>query len=293
VPSSPRSPAPSDLDRGCAMSGTDGVLVVLDGSAQDVATLDWAIEEAAALGSGLAVAHLRSDSATPDRAPASLPAGGRQPDKGVLDVAAGRVAQRAAWVPVTTWDVFGNPLPELLRLAQRSSRVVLGESRTGRMYYSLAGQVAARASQPVVVMRGRAGAAGPVIAHLSGAEPDELVLRDAVEYARRRQAPLRVLYMYRTAYVDPSGHVPPYFGREDATKVLERAVTPWAKAYPGVLAESVALPGSAVGRLLEVSAGAGLLVVGARDGAGLHAPIRDPVARVLPRRADCPVVITR
>ena len=42
------------------MSGTDSVLVVLDGSAQDVATVDWATDEAAALGTGLTVAHLHA-----------------------------------------------------------------------------------------------------------------------------------------------------------------------------------------------------------------------------------------
>ena len=163
------------------MSGTDSVRVVLDGSAQDLATLDWATDEAAALGTGLAVAHLHAGPVTPDRAPAPLPAGGGQPEEGVLDVAAGRVAERASWVPVTTCAVLGDPLPELLRLAQQSSRVVLGERRTGRMYVSLAGQVAAQTSRPAVIVRGRAGAAGPVIAHVSGAGPDQLVLRDAAE----------------------------------------------------------------------------------------------------------------
>ncbi len=274
------------------MSGKDSVLVVLDGSVQDVATLDWATDEAAALGTGLTVAHLHAGPVT-DRAAAPLPAGGRQPENGVLDGAAGRVAERAAWVSVTTCAVVGDPLSELLRLAQQSSRVVLGERRTGRMYVSLAGQVAAQTSRPAVVVRGRAGAAGPVIAYVSGAGPDELVLRDAFEYARRRQVPLRALHTYRTAHVDPSGHLPPYYARGDATEVVETAVEPWARAYPGVLVESVALAGSAADRLLEVSAGAGLLVVGARGGAGLPAARRGSITRVLTRRAHCPVVITR
>ena len=47
------------------MSGTDSVLVVLDGSAQDVATLDWATDEAAALGTGLTVAHLHAGPVAP------------------------------------------------------------------------------------------------------------------------------------------------------------------------------------------------------------------------------------
>ena len=275
------------------MSGTDSVLVVLDGSAQDLATLDWATDEAAALGNGLTVAHLHAGPVTPDRAPAPLPAGGGQPEEGVLDVAAGRVAERASWVPVTTRAVLGDPLPELLRLAQQSSRVVLGERRTGRMYVSLAGQVAAQTSRPAVVVRGRAGAAGPVIAHMSGVGRDQLVLRDAAEYARRRQVPLRVLHTYRTGYIDPSGHVPPYCAGKDATEAVETAVAPWAESYPGVLVECVALPGSAAARLLEVSAGAGLLVVGARGGAGLPAAMRGSITPVLARRAHCPVVITR
>ena len=270
--------------------GEDSVLVVLDGSAQDIPTLDWATDEAAALGAGLTVARLYAGPVTPDRTPAVLAAGSRAPE---LDVAAARVAARAAWLPVTTCAVRGDPLPELLRLAQESSRVVLGERRTGRLYVSLAGQVAARTSGPAVVVRGRAGAAGPVIAHVSGAGPDELVLRDALEYARRRQVPLRALHTYRTAYVDPSGHVPPHFAGQDATELVEAAVAPWARVYPDVPVECVALPGPATGLLLEVSAGAGLLVVGARGGAGLPSMLRNPTAQVLTRRARCPVVITR
>jgi hypothetical protein len=275
------------------MAGTDGVLVALDGSAQDVATLDWAVEEADALGTGLAVARLRPDSPAPDRAPARLAADGRRSQAAVLDAAAGRVAGRAAGMPVTIWDVFGNPLPELLRLAQRSTRVVLGESRSGRMHHSLAARVAVRASRPVVVVRGRTGAAGPVIAQVSGVRGDDVVLRDAVEYARRRRVPLRVLHVYGTGYVDPSGHLPPYYARQDGKELVERVVGPLARAHPGVLVESVALPGPAVGRLLEVSAGAGLLVVGACDGSWLPAAIRDPTTRVLAHRAQCPIVITR
>ncbi|HEY7101462.1 MAG TPA: universal stress protein [Mycobacteriales bacterium] len=272
------------------MSGTESVLVVLDGSGQDVATLDWATDEAAALGTGLTVARLYAGPVTPDRAPAQLAAGSRAPE---LDLAAGRVAERAAWLPVTTCAVRGDPLPELLRLAHRSSRVVLGEGRTGRFYVSLAAQVAVQTSRPAVVVRGRPDAAGPVVAHLSGGGSDELVLRDAVEYARRRQAPLRALHAYRTAYVDPSGHVPPYFAGQDATGLVTTSVAPWARACPDVLVECVALPGSATALLLEVSAGAGLLVVGARDGAGLSAALRGSTASVLARRARCPVVITR
>jgi len=77
------------------------------------------------------------------------------------------------------------------------------------------------------------------------------------------------------------------------TGLTVAVVAPWAEAHPGVLVECVALPGSAAAGLLEVSAGASLLVVGARGGAGLPAAMRGSITPVLARRAHCAVVITR
>ncbi len=87
--------------------------------------------------------------------------------------------------------------------------------------------------------------------------------------------------------------MPRYHPQVDAAEMVEAAVAPWARTYPGVLVECVALPGPAADRLLEVSAGAGLLVVGARGGGGLPAALRGPTTRVLTRRAHCPVAIAR
>ncbi len=275
------------------MSGTDSVLVVLDDSAQDAATLDWATDEAAVLGGGLTVAYLGVCPPRPDPA-ATQPAGGEPVPAlpAAVDAAVGRAAQRAPWVPVTAWGIARDPLRPLLRLAQDSGRVVLGEGRTGRMFRSLAAQVAVRACRPTVVVRGRPGAAGPVIAHVSGAGSDQLVLRDAFEYARRRRLPLRALHFYRTAYIDPTGQVPPYSSRAEGTELVEAAVAPWTRTYPGVLVECVALAGPAPDRLLEVSAGSGLLVVGGRAD-GLPAALGDSTVRILAHRARCPVAVAR
>jgi nucleotide-binding universal stress UspA family protein len=203
------------------------------------------------------------------------------------------VVERATDVPVRTSCVVGKPMLELLRLASMSDRVVLAESRTGRWYWSLAGQVASRTDRPAVVVRGRANASGPVIAGLSGLGGEDAALREAFRSARRRGLPLRVLRSYRGAYLDPTGHVPAYSPPALATEAVEAAVRPWARAYPDVLVECVALAGSPAHRLLEVSAGGGLLVVGWSGNGGPPSALHRSLVRTLSRRSRCPVVVAR
>lgn len=272
------------------MSGTDGVLVAVDGSAQDGAVVDWATDEAAALGMGLTVVQLWEGPAELSRTPAQVGPGDRRDEQAVLDAAVGRVAERAAGVPVRTSRVVGDPLPGLLELASQSDRIVLGDSRTGRWHWSLAGQVASRTRRSAVIVRGRVDASGPVVAGLSGLAGDNAALGEAFRYAGRRGLPLRVLRPYRSAYLNPIGPVPPYSPGADAREAVEAAIAPWARSYPDVLVECAALPGPAAYRLLEVSGGSGLLVVGC---AGSGVPLRGSLIRALSRRSRCPVMVAR
>jgi nucleotide-binding universal stress UspA family protein len=275
------------------MSRKPGVLVAVDGSVQDQAALDWATEEAAALGTGLTVVQVREDPVELPRTRAEVGSGDGRAGQAVLEAVVGRVVERAADVPVRTSLVVGKPMLELLRLASMSDRVVLAESRTGRWFWSLAGQVAARTAGPAVVVRGRAKASGPVIAGLSGLGGEDATLREAFAYARRRGLPVRVLRTYGSAYLDPTGQLPPYSPRILGQEAVEAAVRPWARAYPDVLVECVALAGSPAYRLLEVSAGSGLLVVGSSRTGGPAAVLHRSLVRTLSRRSRCPVVVAR
>jgi|tagenome__1003787_1003787.scaffolds.fasta_scaffold9683101_1 hypothetical protein len=69
------------------MSRTLGVLVAVDGSAQDEASVDWATEEAAALGTELTVVQLWEASVELPRTPAEVGPWDRPAGQAVLDAA--------------------------------------------------------------------------------------------------------------------------------------------------------------------------------------------------------------
>ncbi|HEY6748034.1 MAG TPA: universal stress protein [Mycobacteriales bacterium] len=273
------------------------ILVGVDGSGPDWAALDWAAAEAASLGVDLALVHAGGCRPAPGWEPPDVRAQHSRWTREVVDAAVSRAHVCAADVAVQAWPLDGDPIAELLRLAGDADRVVLGLlhgcGAGSRLRGSAPAQIAARAGRPVVVVRGRPGPRGPVVAGIDGTDADDAVLEQALGYARRHRLPLRALHLCRTAIVDPSGLTDAYVPGEDATEIVETAVARWAWAYPEVLVESAALPGPAAQRLVEVSAGAGLVVVGGGGRAGLPAVLRGSVGHALLRKSRCPVLLAR
>jgi nucleotide-binding universal stress UspA family protein len=277
------------------MSTDRRILVGVDGSAEDWTALDWAAAEAAAARTGLTLAHVGGCRPVPAWEPPDVRAHDRQWSREVIETAVSRVRVCAAGVAVRALRVDGDPVTELLQLAEEACRVVLGVLRScgagGRLRGSVPAQVAVRAGCPVAVVRGGRGRRGPVVAGVDGSARDDAILQQAFAYARRHRLPVRALHTYREVVADPSGLTAAYLGREDATAIVEDAVARWARVYPEVLAESAALPGTAAHRLVEVSQGAGLVVVGAGERAGLSAALRGSVGHALLRGSRCPVLL--
>jgi nucleotide-binding universal stress UspA family protein len=129
---------------------------------------------------------------------------------------------------------------------------------------------------------------------VDGSANDDVVLPYAFAYALRHRIPLRAVHAYRTVVASAAGQVYAYLPHEDAAALVETAVARWARVYPEVLAECVALPGSAAQCLIEVSAGSSLVVVGCGGRRSrLAAAVRRPVGMALARRSRCPVVLAR
>ena len=280
------------------MSDHGGVLIGLDGSERDWPALDWAAAEAAALGAGLTVVHVGDPRPAPDRVTGDLPAGDRRQTRDVIDAAVGRVNVCASGVAVKAWRVDGDPVPELLRLAEASDRVVLGALRGcgsgGPLRGSVPAQVAAKTSRTSVLVRGRPDPSGPIVVGVDGTVNDDVVLPYAFAYALRHRIPLRALHAYRAVVASAAGQVYAYLPHEDAAALVETAVGRWARVYPEVLVECMALPGSAAQRLIEVSTGSSLVVVGwGGRSSRLPAAVRRPVGMALARRSRCPVVLAR
>jgi nucleotide-binding universal stress UspA family protein len=82
-------------------------------------------------------------------------------------------------------------------------------------------------------------------------------------------------------------------GDETAAALLGRAVAAWATRYPEVPAIAKAVPGRADRLLVDASAHARLVVVGAR-GRTAGAEVRlGPVSEAVLHHARCPVAIAR
>lgn len=131
----------------------------------------------------------------------------------------------------------------LLDTSRGAAMLCVGDAGLG--YALLAG-----AHCPVAVVRGDRPR-GWVVAQLDGSPDGAAVLQYAVEEARMRGAPLRVLGVWQTD--------------EPARFRLDRRVGTWRRRYPDLDVEPVAVPGAGVGWLSGNAAAIGLVVIGTRD----------------------------
>lgn len=130
-----------------------------------------------------------------------------------------------------------------------------------------------------------------VLAGVDGSANSYTALDVAMAEARARDAGLRVV----TAYSIPAiarGKVGARY--EEATRDASADVLDEAVAYArdqGVEAEPVLLAGDAAGALVDQSADAEVVAVGARGQGGFPGRLLGSVASGLPAHADCPVIV--
>jgi nucleotide-binding universal stress UspA family protein len=179
----------------------------------------------------------------------------------------------------------------LLRLARDAALVVVGSDRLGRVapfpHDSVAIQLAARASCPVLVAHGVAQTDGPVVVGVDGSPDGRLALSLAIHAARLRDVgvvavhasePGERLLAGRSGRPADAGTAPTELvtlpsGGAGTLPVLHRTVT--AAPVDGLVAESWA---------------AQLVVVGAR---GWRCALLGPVAQAVLHHAHCPVTVAR
>ncbi|MFC8431877.1 universal stress protein [Streptomyces sp. NPDC057253] len=250
------------------MSGP--VVVGVDGSSS-LAAVEAAAREAERLGTGLRLAHAFTWSS------AYIPPGASPWDRdgaaararltGPLHEAQ-RVARRIAPGVTVTQDVLiGEPSAVLESESRTASLTVVGGGPAagagGRLRASVAGQLAARSRGPLLVIRGRPGPDGPVVL---GDDTSREAAEFAFSEATRRRTDLVVVHpRTRTA----------------------RALSALRKKYPDIVVHerrSGVWTGHA---LVEASATAQLVVIGARH--GVADTLRVSAARILVDHAHCPI----
>jgi nucleotide-binding universal stress UspA family protein len=165
------------------------------------------------------------------------------------------------------------------------------------MLGSVSRRVATHARCPVVVVRGRDDAEGPVAAGVDDSPAADLVLDAAFTQASAYGCGVVVVRSYLPAV--------PLWLREAATDIdtpdqdagerarLDQQLAPWRAKYPDVPVEVVLTHTSPAGALVEASRRARLVVVGSRGHGVVAGTLLGSAGLQLLHHAECPVYIAR
>ncbi|WP_421109549.1 universal stress protein [Streptomyces sp. NEAU-S77] len=284
------------------------VVVGVDGSDAASDALDWAAAMAARRRLPLRIVHAslweRYEgyvSATAADRPTE-----RLHSETVLATAAERAGRRAPALKVMTDLAADDPVTALLRAGQSAEAVVVGSRGRGEFASLLLGSVglgiAARATCPVIVVRGRPeggyGRMNRVAVGIAERErpgdheypPPSPAVAFALREARLLGCELEAVHAWRCA--GPDDHGPHEDHARHAAELLDEAlggVTEMAR--PPVPVAYRAVEGPARKALLDASDQAGLLVVGARRRQGHFGMQLGLVNHAVLHHARCPVAV--
>ncbi|CUW26460.1 MULTISPECIES: universal stress protein [Streptomyces] len=282
------------------------LVVGVDGSEPSLTAVDWAVDEAARRGLPLRLVY----ASVWERYEGGVPSGDQEPPseqvlaERIVASAAARARQRSAEVRTATDILPQEPVAALLREGDEAFAVVTGTRGRGVIKGLLPGSVgltvAARARCPVIVVRGdRAGLAGTHGRVLLGAgEPDTggEAVRFAFQEAEARGCVLDAVRAWRRPALESAGR-PLLAGdaahrhERQADELLETLLRDVAAGHPGVRVQRATPEGQARKVLVDRSAAADLVVVGARRRAGGAGHRLGRVAHALLHHALCPVAV--
>jgi nucleotide-binding universal stress UspA family protein len=284
-------------------SSAGSVVVGVDGSESSLDAVRLAAREAALRKRPLLVVHafvwaLMRVPLGPH--PLGPPDGGLRNQAERLVAEAVEEARRAApEVPVTARSVDGGVAPVLLAEASDAHMVVLGDRGlggfTGLLVGSVAVQVAAHATCPVVVAKGRQHPNGPVVVGVDESAVSDHAVGFAFEEASLRNAPLVAIHTWHfptpTEFGDP---LPLVYDQEIAAageRVLSEALAGWGERYPDVAVTRRVHRSQPAKALVDESDRAQLVVVGARGRGGFTGLLLGSVSQSVLHHSRCPVAV--
>jgi nucleotide-binding universal stress UspA family protein len=223
---------------------------------------------------------------------------------GHLATAAADARQVAPELDIEQVEVTGYPVPVLLGESAQAEIVVLGDRGlggfTGLLIGSVAVEVTAHASCPVIVVRGSepdrtVPRPEPVVVGVDGSPTSEAATAFAFEAASLRRVPLVAVHVWRDVLVDAT--MAPLLDWDvidsDEREVLAERLAGWTEKYPDVPVRRLVArdrPGRA---LVEESGRAQLVVVGSRGRGGFRGLLLGSVSQALLHHGHCPVAVVR
>ena len=233
------------------------IVVGIDGSRAGVRAALWAAGEAIARDLPLHLVAVAENAAATGAAESAVKAAA------TAITAAGRAVAVQSAVRV------GDPAPVLLEESRRAVMLCVGSIGLRHAEHTRAGTtaatLAASAHCPVAIVPGAerpAPAMGWVVAYVDPAHDSASVLQFAVEEARLRSAPLRVLGTWQSGE-----HGADTVAESDrVVRVqLDRRLETWRHRYPDLDVMPVAVHGSGLSYLRDNAGSIQLVVVGARN----------------------------
>jgi nucleotide-binding universal stress UspA family protein len=282
------------------------VLVGVDGSEQSRAAIALAVREARLRGRPLRLVHafvwpMLGVHVGPS--PEGLPEGGLAADADrVLAEALAHVTTLDPEAEVSGEVVTGAPTPVLLAEAEHAALVVLGDRGlggfTGLLVGAIAVQVAAHAPGPVLVARGTLRETGPVVVGVDGSAGAELALGFGFEEAAARGAELVAVQAFAGRVpAEVESELPLIYDADDVqreeSRQLAELLARHRDRFPEVPVTERVRYGRAARTLVEASADAQLVVVGARGRGGFAGLLLGSVSQAVLHHARCPVAIVR
>ncbi|MET8560189.1 universal stress protein [Streptomyces flaveolus] len=282
------------------------LVVGVDGSDSCLLAVDWAVDEAARHGVPLRLVY----ASLWERYEAGLPSVGPKRPSGqvlaehIVASAADRAERHNPDVKVTTDIVPEDAVDALVRAGDEAFAVVTGSRGRGEFKGLLLGSVglgvSARARCPVVVVRGdQAGLAGGherILLGLGETDTSAEAVRFAFREAEVRGCVLDVVRAWRRPAYDRSGDRlqpggPTDTYEERASAVMDALLKAASAEHPHVRTRPAALEGPAGRVLVDRSAAADLVIVGARRRTGHLGLQLGRASHTLLHHAQCPVAV--
>lgn len=273
------------------------VLVGVDGSEASRAAIEVGVGAARRWGRPLRLVHVSESGdgeTVVDHASASDDA------EALLADALAYAAAAAPDVAVTAEVIPGDVVPTLLAEARQAALLVVGERGrggfAGLLLGSVASHLAAHATGPVIVARETPRPDGPVVVGADGSPGSAPAVEFAFAEAAARGAELVAIRTWHGRVPrETEENLPLIYDAEDVqadqARRLTASLTPVRDRYPQVVVRERVRHGRAARVLVEESATAQLLVVGARGRGGFAALPLGSVGQAVLRHAHCPVAI--
>ncbi|MFI9749524.1 universal stress protein [Streptomyces collinus] len=284
------------------------LVVGVDGSEPSLRAVDWAADEAALRGVPLRLVHASLWERYEGAAPAEDLGEPSEPvlADGIVDGAARRARTRQPDLKVSTEVLPEEPEYALVREGAHASALVLGSRGRGGIAEFLLGSVslavAAYAACPVIVLRGRHDkrvqpvTRGRILLGVGEEAHGSAAVRFAFEEAERRGAVLEAVRAWRCPAHESTDHPlltgePAHLHEQRAAETMEAALNEVAAEYPSVEVHRRTAEGSPRKVLLEASATADLLVVGAQRQQQTFGLQLGRVAHTVLHHSACPVAV--